>query len=150
MKKKVKASARDTALTKPAKGFGHHLLKGMVVGIISFALCVLLMPLILMRTGNPGAFISAVSVGIMAITAFLCAFAASKGNDKHFVFTGVICALILCAVLVAISMLCSGENCETDWIFSAIICAVTCVFALFGSALGSKKARVKKHRKHHK
>ena len=148
MEKKVKAPARSNKAGKAEKGFVSFLLRGVLTGIIIFTLCVLLMPLLLMRTDDPGAFISAVSVGIMALTAFFCAFSASKGSSKHFIFTGVICALILCVVLTAVSLLFSGKETETDLIFSVIVYAVTCVFSLFGSALGGKKVGSKKRRKH--
>ncbi len=144
MEKNVTASKHSRGASK---GIGFYFLRIVITGISVFAICILLMPLLLMRSNDPASFVSAAAGATVAITAFFCGFAAAKGSSKHFLVTGAVSALVLCALITGLSFLFDNGSSEKDIAFSVIIYVLTTVLSIVGAAFASKKTQRKKKKR---
>lgn len=116
-------------------------IKALIAGSAVFALCILLFPLILLRSTDPVTFVPAASAAAVALTALTSAFTVSR-SGTHFFISTLICASIISALIFLSSLAFSGSS-ETDYVFSAVIYGAAVIFSFVGAALG-KKRKVKK------
>lgn len=123
---------------------GTVFIKALLSGAVTFALCILLFPLLLLKSADPAAFVPAVAAASVALTALSSSYAASK-NGTNTIIATLVCSAIISALIFLASLAFSGSS-ETDYTFCAITCGAEVIFSLAGSLLG-KKRKVKKNTK---
>ena len=126
------------------RSFPRRILRGILVAAVIFCLCMLLVPLLLLQSDDPAAFVTVASVAVVAATAFSAGFACAKGGDKGALLYGLVPALILASLFALTSLIFGSKGQSADPVFAAAVYGSIFVFALLGSALGKKQKRRKR------
>ncbi len=121
------------------------IIRGILGGIVSFAVCILLIPLVLSKTETPENYISTAAVITVSLTAFVSALAANSGRCG-FIITGTLTSLAIILILVCLSVIFGKSEADKNFLFSAILYAASFIFAIFGAKLSSKKKTSSKRR----
>ncbi len=114
------------------------IIKGIVGGVFTFALCILLIPLILSNSEAPEKYISTAAVITVALTSFVSALAANSGRNG-FVITGTLTSLSVILILVCLSVIFGKSEVDKNYLFSAILYASSFVFSVAGARISRKK-----------
>ena len=121
-------------------------IRALIAGGIAFALCILIIPLIIANLSTPENYISAVAVFVVAVTAFVSAFALQKSLCGHFVMSGISTSLCIILVLVVFALILGKSDADKNFLFSGVLYAVSIVFSILGAKTASQKSRRKKKR----
>ena len=125
-----------------------RVIRGIVSGAVFFALCILIIPLILSKTANPEDFITVSAVITVSVTAFAAAFSANRAGGNGFLLTGITVALAIILILVLSSVMFGKSGEDRNYLFSGILYCAVFVFSLLGAKLsGNKKSKKKNRRK---
>ena len=133
-----------SAKKKGNSGILKTVLIPLVTGLAVFTLCVLLFPLLLLKTDDAVLYIPVASCAAVALSAFFAAMTLSKITKFHFAAAGLITALAISIVLL-ISGLAFGSMEEIG--FTAINCLMSLVFSLLGGKLGKSGGKRKRKRR---
>jgi len=126
------------------------LLYGFITGTSVMALCILVIPLLLLKSDTPEKYISVAAFFTVSVTALAASFAASANCGRSFILTGISCSLVIILILVCASLAFGSETQERNYLFSGILYLASLVFSLIGAKLACGKGRKKRtSRKRH-
>ena len=130
--------------TKGQASVAFVILLPVVVGLLSFALCVLLLPFPMLRYSDPAALVGASCIVTVAITAFFSAFTAKRVSGGHFLLCALVCALVIAGILFGCGVIFgNGEG----FAFTAVMSAAALIFSLFGAKIGAERLGSGRRRK---
>lgn len=131
--------------TRSQNSIAWRIARALIVGTITFAVCVFTIPLLLLKFDAPENYIAAAAVIIVAVSSFAGAFAAAKGSDKSFFIPGILCSLSVILILVTASLIFSQNDGNKNYLYSGILYSVGTAFSMLGakfsSCIGKKKKR---------
>ena len=139
-------SSHNTNVRKK-KGGIPGVIRTLIATTSVFALCILIIPLLLVKVPTPENYISTAAVCTVALTAFTAAFTAQLGSSRHFLMTGIITALCIVLLLVSASLVFGKSDQEKNFLFSGILYATGIASSIAGSKIASGNANRKKKRK---
>lgn len=145
----TKEYERNDFMEKSAKRKGSSktakvVLTPIITGLATFAICVLLFPLLLLKTDDAVLYVPVASCAAVALSAFFASLSLSKVANLHFAASGFITALTISIVLL-LSGLAFGNSGDVG--FTAINCIMSLVFSLLGAKLGKSGGTKKRKRR---
>lgn len=117
-----------------------------IVGAAVFVGCILLFPVLLLKTEDPASYVSIACAATVALTAFFASLVAAKGSALPFAATGLICTFVIAALLFVPAFL--SDNGESLG-FTTLLALMALVFSMLGARFGkgTGKARDKKRQR---
>lgn len=132
-----------TAKRRSKGGILPAVLVPLISGTTAFLLCLLLFPVILLKTDDPTTFIPVAACVSVVVPSFFASLALSRITTVHFAAAGFIIALAV-SILLTVAGLIFGDITEIG--FTAISCIMSVVFSLLGAKIGKPGNKKRKRR----
>lgn len=121
------------------------IIKSILAFCIVFVLCILILPLLLLKSSDPNSLVSASVILTLALSSILCAISVQKSFGKNKFITGLITGIIISGVLFLVSRFFVKEE-STSVAQLVFLYATPIVFSLVGASLGAKRNKGKKRK----
>lgn len=124
------------------------IIKSVLTFCVIFVLCILLLPLLLLKTPDPNSFISASIILVLALSSMFCGISTQLSFGKNKLLTGLVVGIIISGVLFLISSFFAREE-RASVVQLLFLYGTPVVFSLIGASIGAKrkKGRKRKNRK---
>ncbi len=111
-----------------------------IIGAAVFIGCILLFPALMLKTEDPASYVSIACAATVALTAFFSSLVAARRSAVPFAVTGLICTLVIAALLFLPAFLLGSRE---DFGFTALLAVMALVFSMLGARFGKGTGKVK-------
>ncbi len=122
------------------------ILKSLLTFCIVFALCILLLPLLLLKSPDPNSLVSASIILTLALSSVFCGIATQRSFGKNKLLTGIVTGIIISGILFLISSFFTREN-SASVLQILFLYGTPVVFSIIGTNIGAKRSKSKKRKK---
>lgn len=121
------------------------IIKSVLTFCIVFVICILLLPLLLLKSSDPNSLVSASVILTLALSSMLCAISVQKSFGKNKLITGLITGIIISGVLFLVSRFFVEEE-SASVAQLVFLYGTPVVFSLVGASIGAKRNKGKKRK----